>query len=466
MWKKLILILIISVPAHSISSTDLKLGEVQIKTINPEQRSSIETGYNFLHNFIFEQAEQKFTAELPAPWAYLGLMATQHKSMWHKTNFKAGKAISIEIQKSKLLAKVKNQPIHDLLTAYMNFFNSKNHKQLTKDLHTAYKKYPDNPETAAFYGLSLMTDSEDRIEARKVLSKGITKWPNHPGLLHYFIHASDIDDKKIVTKALDIAKHYASITPDAAHGLHMPSHLYVRLGMWQESAAANLASKSAAEHICMILKQDKMCDLENRLHAIEWLHFSYIQAKNDQKAINILDEMQTIAAKHPVKESLRVLKAMQARSILYQITPIVAIGEFSKDKLSYWQIYSETSLLIAQGIHLAKTDTLAANKAIEQLQYLLRNNPKAKPGMLAFIRLGIAHIKSALLVQKQEYKKAIKLLNKSSKYEALIKSPGLGYLTTAEHLANIYRIQKDQRFKSATEKYLKKQPNKREFRYD
>jgi hypothetical protein len=155
------------------------------------------------------------------------------------------------------------------------------------------RRFQDDNEAAIFYALSL-TAAEDindktyasRLQAVAILEPLFTKQPNHPGLAHYIIHSYDVP--ALAPRALDAAKRYAQIAPSAPHALHMPSHTFTRVGLWQQSIEANLASATAA-------KAQKVTGEE--LHASDYQMYAYLQTAQDASAKRLLDGLPEIISR-------------------------------------------------------------------------------------------------------------------------------------------------------------------------
>jgi hypothetical protein len=153
----------------------------------------------------------------------------------------------------------------DYLAAMDTFYRGKKRdyqdraNTYSKAMETAYQRYPDDREAAAFYALSLLAAEPDndttfanRKQAAAVLEKLFAVEPDHPGLAHYLIHS--YDKPQLAELGLPAARRYAKIAPAAPHALHMPSHIFARLGLWQDDIDSNLASiaatrKTAAMHM-------------------------------------------------------------------------------------------------------------------------------------------------------------------------------------------------------------------------
>jgi hypothetical protein len=114
-----------------------------------------------------------------------------------------------------------------------------------------YQKYPNDHEIAAFYGLSLLDTAfppdanfTRQRKAAVMLEEVFTEQPDHPGAAHYIIHSFDFP--ALAPEALKAARAYSKIAPSVPHAQHMPSHIFTRLGLWQDSINSNLASRDAA----------------------------------------------------------------------------------------------------------------------------------------------------------------------------------------------------------------------------
>src|SRR5262249_24271472 len=154
-------------------------------------------------------------------------------------------------------------------------------------------RYPDDTDASIFYALSL-TASEDlndktyasRLKAGAILEPLFKRQPNHPGLAHYIIHSYDVPP--LASPALDAARRYAQIPPSAPHALHMASHTFTRVGLWQESIDANIASVEAArrEHAT-----------SEELHATDYQMYAYLQTGQDTAAKRLVDSLAAIMSR-------------------------------------------------------------------------------------------------------------------------------------------------------------------------
>jgi tetratricopeptide (TPR) repeat protein len=162
-----------------------------------------------------------------------------------------------------------------------------------------HARYPQDNEAGVFYALSLLGSAQalpaDKTYLRErkaaaILNKVLALEPNHPGVAHYLIHA--YDSPALANLALAAARAYAKIAPGVPHALHMPSHIFIRLGLWQESISSNLDSEAAAKDYAR--KTQMVGVWDQQLHAMDYLIYAYLQLAQDEKAKAVLDELNRI----------------------------------------------------------------------------------------------------------------------------------------------------------------------------
>ena len=153
--------------------------------------------------------------------------------------------------------------------------------------------YPRDTEASIFYALSLAmsADLSDKTYARQLKAGAILqdlfrKEPQHPGVAHYIIHSYDFPP--LAPRALAAARAYAQIAPDSPHALHMPSHIFTRLGLWDESIRSNVASASAAR---------REGNVTEALHASDYLAYAYLQSGRDVAAAQVLRAIRGIESR-------------------------------------------------------------------------------------------------------------------------------------------------------------------------
>jgi hypothetical protein len=179
-----------------------------------------------------------------------------------------------------------------------------------KAMERIYTKYPKDLEAAAFYALAvdqtaLPTDKTyaNQLKAAAILEAIFQRQPYHPGVAHYLIHTYDYP--AIANRGLDAAKRYAEIAAAAPHGLHMPSHIFTRVGYWKDSIASNVASVREA-------KAHK--ELHDQLHGMDYLVYAHLQLAQDRQARDVIDDMNRVQGFNPeVRTGPFALAASPAR---------------------------------------------------------------------------------------------------------------------------------------------------------
>jgi hypothetical protein len=149
---------------------------------------------------------------------------------------------------------------------------------------------PDDAESQIFYALSLLATAspQDKTHANQkaasqILEALYQKYPQHPGLSHYLIHA--YDNAELASRGLQAAREYSKIAPSAPHALHMPSHIFTRLGMWSDSARSNQAARVAAH---------EQGDFGEELHAMDYLVYAFLQQGRDSDAASVIKDLQAL----------------------------------------------------------------------------------------------------------------------------------------------------------------------------
>jgi tetratricopeptide (TPR) repeat protein len=310
----LCLLVLLSCPAfsdeghHHEELTPDQLGTVHFPiSCAPAMQKPFERGVALLHSFWYEEAEKEFQQiakdDASCAMAHWGVAM----SLWHElwdfpsaTTTKRGKA---EVKQAKALHP-KTDRERDYIAAMGVFYNGKDKDQrfeaYSKAMERVYKTYSDDREAAAFYALSLLASEpmDDKTftsnkQAAAVLEKLFAEEPNHPGVAHYLIHS--YDKPQLAQLGLPAARRYAQIAPAAPHALHMPSHIFARLGLWQDDIQSNLASiaatrKTAAMH---------MGGEGHQFHAMDYLLYAYMQSGHEAEGMKMIEE---IKAMPPMKD--------------------------------------------------------------------------------------------------------------------------------------------------------------------
>ena len=278
-------------PATSVATV---LGTVAFATsCKPEQSAQFNHGVALLHSFWLNAAEDTFAkvaSEDPqCAMAYWGIaMADFNQVNGGPTNdgvlsaqgalAKADAAGEKDSREAGYLA-----ALHQFFDKYKEADFYPRSAKYSDAMAALARNHPNDLEAQVFYALSLVNldwpESATIANHRKALSilmPLLNQHPDHPGIAHYIIHASD--HPRMAMEGLSAARQYALIAPAAPHALHMPSHIFARLGLWKEDIQSNLASKAAAE------ANETTVGAENKLHAMQFLQYAYLQTGEYAKA--------------------------------------------------------------------------------------------------------------------------------------------------------------------------------------
>ena len=233
--------------------------------------------------------------------------------------------------------------------------------------------YPDDPEASVFYALALAAAADpteksyaDQLKAGAILEKLWLSQPQHPGMAHYIIHSYDVP--ALAPRAVDAARRYAKIAPDAPHALHMPSHTFTRLGYWQDSIETNMLSAAAARKVDAIGEE---------LHASDYLAYAYLQSGQDGAARRVVDALPEILARRnpatasaaPPAAAAYALAAIPAR---YALERSAWADAARLDARTTGFSYVDALTWFAKALGAARQrDVRAARAAVEEIQRCL-----------------------------------------------------------------------------------------------
>ena len=273
-----------------------RLGKVSFPvSCDSSVRAQFTTAVAMLHSFWYEKASDTFAAvaekDPTCGMAYWGVAMTYYHPLWPAPGPADLKSGAAALEKAKS-AGAKTQREKDYIAALDTFYRDADkldHRTRAlayeKAMEQLQARYPEDHEAAIFYALALVatappTDKTyvNQKKAGAILEPLFVEQPEHPGLAHYIIHAYDYPP--LAQGALDAARRYAKIAPDSPHALHMPSHIFTRLGLWQESIDSNLASEASAQ---------KNNAPGNELHAKDYLIYAYLQGAQDREAQKALE---------------------------------------------------------------------------------------------------------------------------------------------------------------------------------
>jgi hypothetical protein len=271
----------------------------------PASQAAFKHAVWTLHSFWYPEALSQFTAiaasEPGCAMAYWGIAMSHWYPLWYPPSPAALKAGAEAIAKA-MAAPTQTPREAAYIAAIAAFYRDSDkldHQARAvvyeKAMQQVHERYPDDREAAVFYGLALnasalKTDKTfaNQRKAAEILNKIWKEEPNHPGVVHYLIHSDD--SPQFAAAGLDAAICYAKVAPDVPHALHMPSHIFTRLGMWQQSIDSNRAAHAAALNYVQKSLGPGSYDQET-LHTMDYLEYAYLQTAQDEPAKAVLDEL-------------------------------------------------------------------------------------------------------------------------------------------------------------------------------
>ena len=287
-----------------------RLGEVVFPiSCSTAAQAEFNRALAMLHSFFYPEAAKTFAraTEMDPSCAmgHWGVAMSWWYPLWFpptKESFQLGKAA---LEKAVALG-APTERERAYIAALANFygdFDQLDHKSRSlayeKAMAQVHKQYPEDREAAALYALALQSTANpndktyaNQLKSAAILEKLFAEQPDHPGVAHYLIHAYDYPE--LAARALPAARRYGAIAPTMPHALHMPSHTYVALGLWQESIESNLAAGAAAR---------KLGWAQEEVHTMDYLVYAYLQGARAGTAKEVLQKM----AEVKIAESARTL---------------------------------------------------------------------------------------------------------------------------------------------------------------
>jgi tetratricopeptide (TPR) repeat protein len=273
----------------------------------PEARKRFERSVAILHSFGYELAEESFRAAAQADascaMAWWGVAMSRYHPIWYPPTPEDLKVGRDAVARARALPAptAREEAYIGAIGSFYDESDTVDHKtralRYEKAMQSLSAKYPEDREGAAFYALALLSTApptdktySNQKKAAAILERIFTENPKHPGAAHYIIHS--FDSPALAPLALNAARSYAKIAPSAPHALHMPSHIFTRLGDWEDSIASNRAS--AASALSMAQKLPAGATPSQRLHAFDYLVYAYLQEARDKDARAVVDETAAI----------------------------------------------------------------------------------------------------------------------------------------------------------------------------
>jgi tetratricopeptide (TPR) repeat protein len=383
-----------------------KLGRVNFQVAcTSEAQKQFNRAVAWLHSFEYQEAEKAFTEvtviDPRCAMGYWGIAMSNYHPIWAPPNAAELQNGMAAIEKARSVG-ARTGRERDYIAAIGLFYKDSDrldHRTRALAYSDAmaqlHQRYPADREASVFYALTLIAKGmmvsdksyANEKKAAQILNGVLALQPQHPGVSHYLIHGYDYP--ALARLALPAARSYAKIAPASSHAQHMPSHIFTRLGLWDEAIRSNLDAKASAKAHAVRNKMPGAWD--QQLHAMDYLAYAYLQGARDKEARSVLDELLKIQSVEP--QSFAVAYSATAIPARYALErrrwdeaaklPLrpATLGAFP------WQSFrwAEAHIHFARAVGAARTgDVAAAREDIEKLaairQELLEGEGKGKGG--------------------------------------------------------------------------------------
>jgi hypothetical protein len=372
-----------------------QLGQVKfLVSCNAAAQGQFNRAVALLHSFWYAEAAKGFSEVIGTDprcgMGHWGVAMSNYHPVWAPPTPAELQNGLAAVEKAKAVG-ARTQREKDYIAAIETFFKDADkldHRTRAlayeKAMEQLYVRYPQDHEAAIFYALALLGTAQptDKTYARQkkageILNKVLIYEPDHPGVAHYLIHSFDYP--QLAYLALPAARSYAKIAPSSPHALHMPSHIFTRLGLWQDSIQSNLASAAAAKNYAARTRRGTASF--DQLHAMDYLVYAYLQGAQDRKAKQILDEIQPMDQADPEFAAAYAFAAIPARYTLERrrwseaAALVVHPAGFPWDRFRY----AEAITYFARALGAARSgDTAAARRDVEKLASIEKSLAEAK----------------------------------------------------------------------------------------
>jgi len=471
---------------QSFSELDLKRGDLLLcgdpnfgdvsfaLSCRYDLRETFNLGLSLMHSFEYAEAEKAFVSVLDQdPECLMAYWGTAMSILNHPLSFKQN---SKSLERGEKLLKVaqtltpNNEREKDYIDAVNVYFQDwQNLDTKTRKLNyeskmeELYNKYPGDVETAVFYSLAVLAtaDLNDKSynkqkKSGKILEKLFETNPNHPGIAHYIIH--NYDSPELAHLALNTARKYAVIAPASAHAQHMPSHIFTRLGLWNESIKSNIDSANSA--VCYAESVNPNANWVSEIHALDYLVYAYLQMGDNVRAQSEMNKIMEIKEVFPSDHfaSAYALIAVPSRlAVENKNWELATELELPKTNLD-WDKAPWPKAMLHFSRALGFTNTGNSSKAQKELDILINLRDRLNEAKNSYesgqVTIQIESIKGWIEYSKGNTEKAIEYMKLASKLESETSKAAVtpGEIIPAEELlADLYML--TGRHKEALESY-------------
>lgn len=433
-----------------------QFGELKFSlSCNYETRADFDLAVALLHSFQYADAEKAFVKVIDAdpncPMAYWGVAMSIYHAAWfppsEKDLIKGSKVLDV----AKGLARDEKQRAYiDAIDSFYADWQNVDHNtralRFEKEMEKIYLNYPEDVEAAIFYTLALYS-TRDRVgkeyknerKAGKILESLFQDNPNHPGIAHYIIH--NYDNPVLANRGLETARRYAKIAPSSSHAQHMPSHIFTRLGIWEESIQSNIQSAESARCYKQALNIND--GFFEEIHALDYLVYAYLQQGDNASAEEEYNAISEITSVHPLNVTavMYPLAAIPARLALENKNWIRAANLQLQETGLDWEQFPWQKAMhhFTRALGAAHTkDYSLAEAEIETLtelhQSMLTENDRSKSIQVKQVEIQLKTAEAWLHFSKNDTKKGLVLMQEAV---ALERNTNLHPLTPGDVLPAI-----------------------------
>jgi tetratricopeptide (TPR) repeat protein len=416
-----------------------ELGTINFPTsAKPAAQAPFLTGVKALYNFEFDIAAEAFQAAQKADpgfaLAYWGEAMSYNHPLWAQQDLAAARRVLERLAPTAAgrAAKAPSGKERDLIEAADVLFGAGD--KLARDIAYAdslkklHAKYPGDDEISCLYALALLgtgrpgvSNTRNAMQAAAISQDIFNRNPKHPGAAHYIIHSFDDPDHAILS--LGAARAYSKIAPSAAHALHMPSHIFVQLGMWDDVVASNTVAYKAAVDLAMAKNLPRG---REDFHTLSWLQYGYLQQGKFDDAQKCVDQAKAVADKDAAPNIRDGYASMKARQVVETARweklglptgPVKDGGAPAYD--------GSAAYVLAAGLSAAKLgDTATATLAAEKLKAM---RTQAETGSNAYRAKPFAimekEVSAALAIAQKDTATAERLLKEATAIELTLDAP-------------------------------------------
>ncbi len=296
---------------HHEDLTETQLGTVNFPvSCSASVQKPFARGVALLHSFWYEEAEKEFLQiakdDPHCAMAHWGIAMSIWHQLWNEPDAKVISRGLNEVNAARKLAEKTTPRENAYIAAIAAFYGNSEKldhearaKAYSDAMRVTFESFPQDHEAAVFYALSLLTSEPhhdetfaNRLAAARILEPLFAVEPDHPGVAHYLIHA--YDKPQLAERGIPAARRYAQVAPAAPHALHMPSHIFARVGLWQDDIKSNLASVAATRKTAAM----HMGGEGHQFHAMDFLFYAYLQSGREADAKALMDEVKAMPEMH------------------------------------------------------------------------------------------------------------------------------------------------------------------------